>query len=175
MTVELIVLASILGILGAYLLLFIINLIFVGVFSFIMKKHNRGIAINLSSLYDSLNYLLSLLKEHNVENIEELEQKLVSLNVKSFEDQNSQECQNSKKELTYIRTSLIAIAEQNKEVVNDERYISLKETIDQLMTVYRSDVIMYNADVLGYNYWIRFLPFRYVFLLFKVKTKDIIS
>ncbi len=172
MRVVLIVLASILG---AYLLLFIINLIFVGAFSSIMKKHNKSLSINLSSLYDSLNSLVNLLKEYNIKNTEELEEKLRNIDVKSFQDQSSEECQTNKKDLTYIRTALVALAEENKDLVKDERYISLKETIEQLVAVYRSDVIMYNADVLGYNYWIRFLPFRYVFLLCKTKTKDIIS
>ena len=84
-------------------------------------------------------------------------------------------CDEIKKKLSYINNELTASCEENEEVKNNDEYILIKENIKQLDSVYRSNVIMYNADVLGYNYWIRFLPFRYLWLLFRLKLKDFIS
>ena len=62
-----------------------------------------------------------------------------------------------------------------KELINDPDFLQAKNNVLESDAIYRNNVTMYNADVLGYNYWIRFFPCAFVFKLFRVKKKEIIS
>ena len=163
-------------VIGIYLLLVITNIIFVLSFFTIMKKHEKAIRIILKSKYDSLNNLVKLLKtkwnlEVDIENIHLLDEVAKVLQRKDF----ILDCDETKKKLSYIKTNLSSFCDENEEVKNSDDYILIIESVEQLDSVYRSNVIMYNADVLGYNYWVRFLPFRYFWLLIRIKQKGFIS
>ena len=169
-------LIAIIVIAGLYVLLLVTNTIFVISFYIIMNKHNRAIKIILKSKLDSLKELVKNMTnnwemEVNSDDIHLLDDSQRMLDEKEF----IKECDNIKKNLSYINNELTSKCEENESVINSDEYILIKENIKQLDSVYRSNVIMYNADVLGYNYWIRFLPFRYLWLLFRLKIKDLIS
>ena len=161
---------------GLYVLLLIANTTFVISFYIIMNKHNRAIKIILKSKLDSLKELIKKMTnnwgmEINNEDMHLLDESQTMLDEKDF----IKDCDEIKKNLSYINNELNSLCEENESIKNDDEYILIKENIKQLDSVYRSNVIMYNADVLGYNYWIRFLPFRYLWLLFRFKIKDLIS
>ena len=67
------------------------------------------------------------------------------------------------------------ISNDHPELNSDMEFVQNKNNVNELDVQYRNNVIMYNADVLGYNYWIRFLPCRFIFQMFKIKKKEIIS
>ena len=50
---------------------------------------------------------------------------------------------------------LKALAEQKPQIQQDEAYSFHQDLLNDLERNYRSLVGLYNADVLGYNYWIR--------------------
>ena len=161
---------------GIYLSLLIVNIIFIISFYVIMNKHNRAFKIILKSKLDSIKELAKKMSavwgmEINNEYTHLLDESQNMLNEKDF----LKDCDTVKKNLSYINNDLSSMCEENEEVKNDDEYILIEENIKQLDSVYRTNVIMYNADVLGYNYWIRFLPFRYLWLLFRLKLKDFIS
>ena len=169
-------LIAIIVIAGLYVLLLITNTIFVISFYIIMNKHNRAIKIILKSKLDSLKELIKQMTnnwgiEIKNENMHLLDESERMLDEKDF----IKNCDEIKKNLSYINNELTILCDENESINNCDEYILIKENIKQLDSVYRSNVIMYNADVLGYNYWIRFLPFRYLWLLFRLKIKDLIS
>ena len=165
-----------LSVIGAYLLILVVNVIFVLSFYSIMKKHDRAIQIILKTKYDSLKDLIKKMDENwdievDTETKHLLDEAGKLLNDKEF----IKHCDDIKKKLSYINSQLSALCEEDERVVADNDYILIKENVSQLDNVYRSNVIMFNADVLGFNYWVRFLPFRYLWLLFRIKLKDFIS
>lgn len=158
-----------------YLALLVMNLTFIFAFRTNMKNHNNALKIILNSRLDNVKKMYQILTKHKVKVKSELITDLELIDKDTFGNQESQKCEMSKKRLSYLKESALSLANDNPSVLKDDEYQALVDTIKQLETIYRSTVIMYNADVLGYNYWIRFLPWRYLFLLFKIKEKSVIS
>ena len=163
-------------VLGVYLLIILLNIVFVISFYIIMKKHDKAVKIILKSKLDSLNNLKKLMIEKwNLHVDEELIKLLDEVETTISKKNYILECDEAKKKLSYVKTNLSSVCDEHKEVTETDEYVLIIENVTQLDSIYRSHVIMYNADVLGYNYWIRFLPCRYIWLLLRFKTKSFIS
>ena len=171
-TIVLIVVGSILGL---WLLTLIVNLIFVSSFSSYFKKHKKAIPVILYTKCDSLKAIISILNQSGID----VDNRYVALvNDISFEDfvePGSTQFEKSKNTLTYLKEELFSLASTHPELEGDEEFMQAKRNIADSDTLYRNTVMMYNADVLGYNYWIGFLPCFFVFKIFKVKKKTPIS
>ena len=59
------------------------------------------------------------------------------------------------------------VVNQHPDLTNDPEFVQVKNNIIESDSIYRNNVTMYNADVLGYNYWIRFFPCKFIFKLFR--------
>lgn len=160
-------------IVGVYLLLIAVNAIFVTSFFVIMRKHDRAIAIILKSKLDNLKDLIKILDGYNAEISQELRELCSKTSDYLLGKDRLDNVEEVKKNLSYLKSELYTLIEEKN--YSDDKIELISETITQLDSVYRTNVIMYNADVLGYNYWIRFLPCRYIWLLFRTKEKDLIS
>ena len=171
-TIVIIVVSSIVGL---WLLTLIVNLIFVSSFNSIFKKHKKAIPVILFTKCDSLKSIISILSQSGID----VDNRYVALvNDISFEDfvePGSTQFEKSKNTLSYLRDELFALASLHPELEGDEEFAQAKKNIVDSDTLYRTTVMMYNADVLGYNYWTSFLPCRFVFKMFKVKKKTPIS
>lgn len=163
------------SILGLWVLTLIVNLIFVSSFSSIFKKHKKAIPVILYTKCDSLKEMISIFSQSGID----VDNRYIALiNDISFEDfvePGSEQFEKSKNTLSYLREELFSIASAHPDLEADEEFAQLKRSVIDSDTLYRTTVMMYNADVLGYNYWIRFLPCRFVFMMFKVKKKTTIS
>ena len=78
---------------------------------------------------------------------------------------------NIKDFLTNTMNELYDIYE-NLQVLERRSFDNLKASVDEIDTLYRKQVILYNTDVDAYNYWIRFIPVRLFNKIFKVKKKE---
>ena len=170
--ITLIVIAAIVGV---WLLLLLVNLIFVASFSSIFKKHKRAVPVVLYTKYESLNNLVAIMKQAGIKVDNRLVAILGDISSNDFAEPGSQQFETAKNTLSYLRDELMFIANQHPELKDDFEFNQVKKNINDCDIQYRSTVAMYNADVLGYNYWISFLPCRFVFLIFRVKPKEIIS
>ena len=162
-------------IVGVWLLLLFVNLIFVASFSSIFKKHKRAVPVVLYSKYESLNSLVSIMKQSGINIDNRFVAILSDISSQDFSEPGSQQFEKVKNTLSYLRDELMFVANQHPELKDDFEFNQVKKNINDTDIQYRSTVAMYNADVLGYNYWISFLPCRFVFLMFRVKPKEIIS
>lgn len=100
---------------------------------------------------------------------------LNGIKAQDFSEPSSENFDKSKNSLSYLKDEVMFIANQNPDLNSSLDFVQAKNNVLDSDAKYRSNVVMYNADVLGYNYWIRFLPCRFVFKMFKVKKKQIIS
>lgn len=170
--ITLIVVGSIIGV---WLLLLIVNLIFVGSYSTIFKKHRKAMVVILYTKLENIKRLFSIIRQSGVDVDNRLIVLLNDIHEEDFEDPASQACEKSRNALSYLKDEIIFATSSNEDLKNDTDFIQAKNNINEADQIYRNNVIMYNADVLGYNYWIRFLPCRFVFKIFRVKEKQIIS
>ena len=136
-----------------------------------MKKHDNAIRILIRSRIDTLNNLKKALVEKGLPLEKDPQTDVTSLSLKRSLAFENEEFVSIKSALSLAESKILSYITPDME---DECIIRLKEDLNQLNNAYRSNVIMYNADVLGYNYWIKFLPTRYIYLIFRKKEKGLI-
>lgn len=159
---------------GIYLLLLGMDIIFILSFSSIFRKHNTALGVMLHTKYDNIMKMIELFKKEGVKVPEEYEEMLSSIDANSFKDQELPECISARNDLAYLRNELVYIASTQPKINKNLEVKRAKDAITEMDANYRSLVAMYNADVLGYNYWINFWAGRYIKFIFKLKDKQII-
>ncbi len=170
--ITLIVLGSILGV---WILLLIVDLIFVGSYSTLLKKHKKAMTLIMYTKLENMKRLYAIVKQSGVEIDNRIFALLSDIDLKDFDDPTSQAFEKSKNNLMYINDELLFLVNQHPEMKDNLEFIQTKKNIVESEIIFRNNVVMYNADTLGYNYWIRFLPCAFIFIILKVKKKDIIS
>ena len=167
--IILIVLASIIAL---WLLLLIVNLIFVGSYLTIFKKHKKAMVVVLYTKLENLKKIFSVMRQSGIDIDSKLIEMLNGISEKDFEEPGSKEYVSANNTLSYLKDEVLFIASGDEDLNNSSEFAFAKKNVMEADVLYRSNVIMYNADVLGYNYWIRFLPCRFVFKMFKAKKKE---
>ena len=104
-----------------------------------------------------------------------LVEKLNSISEKDFEEPGSAQYINANNTLSYLKDEVMFVANEHSDLVSSNEFNQAKKNVVEADALYRNNVTMYNADVLGYNYWITFLPCRFVFKTFRLKKKELIS
>ena len=170
--IVIIVIASIVGL---WLLLFFVDLIFVLGFFRIFNKHKKAIIVVLYTKLENMRKLFSVMKQSGIKIDDRLVNVLNEVNENDFDDPSSAKFDKSKNALSYLKDEIMFLANQNPDLNSNIDFIQAKNNISESDLIYRNNVTMYNADVLGYNYWISFGPCGFVFKLFKLKKKQIIS
>ena len=170
--IVIIVIASIVGL---WLLLLFVDLIFVLGFFRIFKKHKKAITVVLYTKLENMRKLFSVMKQSGIKIDDRLVKVLNEVNENDFADPSSAEFDKSKNALSYLKDEIMFLANQYPDLNSNIDFIQAKNNISESDLIYRNNVTMYNADVLGYNYWISFVPCGFVFKLFKLKKKQIIS
>ena len=99
-------------------------------------------------------------------------EKLNNFDSKRLEIRDDNDSKAARDELTSLSNYLLSVYEQNN--VKDEQGECQKiiNNIYELEKVYRQHLMMYNADVLGYNFWIIFFPTRFIYIILRFKSKE---
>lgn len=77
--------------------------------------------------------------------------------------------------LVQTAQALFYYGEQNQALSVYPEYVSLKKSLAEVDELFRKQVAIYNADATNYNFWQKFLLFRWVAILFRHHLKDLIS
>lgn len=162
------------GLIAFYILTIIVDLLFVLSFKRIMKRHNRALCVLYTSKLDNIRSVSELLFKRKLSVSLEYKDILAKLDSNDFANQSDDKCAIAKKQLTYLHQELFFVFNQNPSLEEEPIFSLHKNNIDEIDRDLRMNSIAYNSDVLGYNYWIRFLPCRYWFLLFKVRQEETI-
>ena len=170
-----ITLTIIVAVIGVWLLFLIVDLGFVFFFKIILNKHAKAMTVILNAKYENTKKLYDIFQSYNIPIEENLLAILNKINPNDFNKQDTKEGTEARTMLSYLRDEATFISNKNKELLEKPDFVIAKSNVSELDVQYRSNIAMYNADILGYNYWIRFLPCRFVFKMFKVKKKQIIS
>ena len=157
-----------------YILLLIITISFVLSFSSILSHHNHDLTVILTNKRDNLMKLSSLLNSGGIKLDKKNLDALNNFDLKRIENQDAEDAKAAREELTSLSEYFLMMASTNEAALNYEEYQQVLTNINELEKVYRDHLMMYNADVLGYNFWINFFPTRFIFKIFKLKKKDTI-
>ena len=157
---------------GIYVLLLIVTISFVWSFSSILSHHNHDLTVILTNKRDNLLKLSTLLTSGGVKLDKKNLDALNNFDLKRIENQDGEDAKAARDELTSLSEYFLMMATTNESVLNKEEYQQTLENINELEKVYRHHLMMYNADVLGYNFWINFFPTRFIFKMFRLKRKD---
>ena len=161
------------SILALYLLTVIVALIFVLSFRKIMKQHSKSLAIILTSKKEIILKIFQLIRSLGIE-VEDEVFITLSVDPNIFSTPDSGLSKEVSEQLSLLRDKAFLLANLNKDIEKHKEFTLLKDYILEIDKVYRIKLAMYNADVLGYNYWINFLPTRYIFKIFRCKEKELI-
>ena len=162
-------------IVGVYLVLVVLDIIFVVSFSSILSHHDHDLSLIIANKKDNIDKLVALLNKHSVKLDKKKLEELSNFDLKMVEHQDGEEAKKARELLTSISEYFLYVARDNDKVSNDPEFSEISMNIEELEKIYRQHVVLYNADVLGYNFWISFVPTAYIYKILKRKTKDIIQ
>ena len=162
-------------IVALYLLAVIFDIIFVASFSSILSRHEHDLYLTLTNKKDNLDRLLTLLNKNGVKLDKKTIEPLEKFDLKSIEHQDGEEARVAREQLTLISEYLLLTSRSDKKISESDEFMEINASIDEIEKFYRQHVLLYNADVLGYNFWISFVPTAYIYKILKKKKKDIIS
>ena len=155
-----------------FILLVIVDVSFVCSFSSIMKHHAHDLTVLLTNKRDNLVHLAELLAKSGVKLEKKKVEALNNFDLKRIEKQDGEDAKTAREELTSLNEYLLSICEENDIKNNDSEVQKVLANIMEIEKVYRHHLMMYNADVLGYNFWISFFPTRFIYIILKFKPKE---
>ena len=137
-----------------------------------MKHHAHDLTVILTNKRDNLVKLMEFLSERGIKLDKKNVEKLNNFDSKRLEIKDGNDSKAARDELTSLSNYLLSVYEQNN--VEDEQGECQKiiNNIYELEKVYRQHLMMYNADVLGYNFWIIFFPTRFIYIILRFKSKE---
>ncbi len=169
-----IVLSVLIWIVAVYIVILIVNIGFVVFFKKTLNMHSKSMTVTLNAKFDNIKKLFEIMMKHEVEVEEKLIEKLNSIDVMDFKLPDSDSCKKAREKLTFLREEAMNIARKQIKLEKNNEFVTAKNNVLEMDSVYRNIVACYNADVLGYNYWIKFLPNRWVFKVCKFRSKNLI-
>lgn len=169
-----IVILILLILVGVYLLVFITNIVFVFSFGNMMKRDNRGIRVSLSAKLDILRKCQEVIVAKDIKLTEKCTHSLRYLDSEDFLEAQKEEFTNSTQEMAQVEKEISGILFSSRKLAKDDEVELLKSLLKDVNESLKTSIMAYNADVLGYNYWVRFTPCKYIFLILKVKLKKTI-
>ena len=137
-----------------------------------MRHHANDLTVILTNKRDNLAKLADFLLSQGIKLDKKKVGKIQNFDTKRLEIKDDEDSKSARDELTSLSEYLLSSYEQNE--VKDEQGECQKiiNNIYELEKVYRQHLMMYNADVLGYNFWIAFFPTRYIYIILRFKNKE---
>ena len=169
-----IIILIILILVAVYLLILITNLVFVFSFGKMMRRDNRGIRVALSAKLDILVKSKEIIEANGIKISEKTAHSLKYLDSEDFLEVQKDEFVQAHEELNEAEKEVSNILYSSRKLSGNDEVELLKSLLKDINDSLRTSVMAYNADVLGYNYWVRFGPCLFIFLMFKVKLKKTI-
>ena len=145
----------------------VITSIILGVLSTRIKRKKIGLNIVLAQKYDISMVLAKELLELNVNLPVEVKEEL-NLNKSDFDKFNTQERNQVGKKISETITLLLEAASSIQE--DNSKVNKFVNSLQDVEKQHRHLIISFNNVVSAYNYWVRFIPFRPISKLFRIKT-----
>ena len=139
-----------------------------------IEKRNYNVNILLAQKYDILVLLAKVFKKYNMAIPSEFQEELSPKMDESLKRLTLTERLTVKAYLMKASQTLLYFAESNEKVKNDNEYQILKKSLLEIDQNHRKALALYNADALGFNYWIKVWAFRPIARLANFSEKEIV-
>lgn len=174
MSVTAIVFIVLMSVLSFYVLGFLINLAFVNVFLKKFNEHNHALNIILVQKHEMINFLIKLIKKSGTDVDEQLINTFESIDIKDYDTIGSEKCEKARNSLALLKQELLGISKSVETLLKNSEFKNIASSLAMIDDQIRYLIVSYNADIIGYNYWINFKPYVFIFILGGVKKKEII-
>ncbi|MFA5421945.1 MAG: hypothetical protein WC344_04085 [Bacilli bacterium] len=148
------------GLAALYILFFVVVILTIAKFKKKLDKRREALRLLLAQCKD---IVLSLYKTINNQKIQvpmSLQNKVNELANKKIGLFNQYEVFDYAPKLERISKAVFELAETSKALKKSEEFLRFKKEISELDEIKRQHIAIYNADINGYNYWIRFMSYR---------------
>ncbi len=145
------------SILGAFILLFLMDVIFLLVFKTKIDLRGKAISLILNQNFDTIKSIISLLEEISID-VSECQNDLNNINTKNFSNCSSLIFKEELNKISTLKMKLISKSNKNKKITSNESYKLYFEILSSSSDQLRSAISSYNSYVTGYNYWVNFSP-----------------
>ncbi len=170
-----IILTILVAVVALWVLFLFAAILFAAFFRTALKKHSKAMTVILNAKYENVKKVYMLFQQYEIHTDSKLLETLESIDPKCFEKQNTEEGTKARDLLSYLRDEATFIVNKNKQLLEYPDFVLARNNVLELDNQYRNSIALYNADVLGYNYWITFGPVRFIFKIFKAQKKEIIA
>ena len=160
---------------GVWITALVFALSFTHVFHKRLKKESETLNLLLKERRNTVLRYVELAKKYNIEFDKELIKGVNRLErVNDFQALSKE--QRDERLFAFIKAShqIVTTCRKCEQFVGDEEFDILEGMYVDLEDAYRQKCAKYNADVLGYNYWIRIPGTRILMRILKHKQKELI-
>ena len=140
-----------------------------------IDRHEYNVNMLLAQKYDILLLIAKVFKKYNVKIPTEFEEELSPKMDESLKSLTITERLTVKSYLMKAAQTLLYFAEINDKVKNDSQFKILRDSLIEIDKNHRKAIASYNADVIGFNFWISYGALKPIVKLMGFKKRDIIS
>lgn len=159
------------SLLFVWLLIILMTLIILQIYKSKLNHMRMGLNIILAQKYDVAVVLAKFLLSNDIVLPEDIMLEFNLDEKPNFNYFNTFERKSIGKRINDIVDTLVLISHENN-LDDNLRYITLKGSIDDIEKQQKHNILNYNNKVNGYNYWVKFIPFRLISKIFKIKLKN---
>ena len=170
-----IVILILLGLFAIYLIGYIAVATIVGSYRRQIKKDNRGVRVAMSTKLDILRKCQAVMEANKIKMSDECYIKLRYLDTEDFLQVQTEDFDKSRADLNFVENEIRGYVTTKRKLLKNEEAEILRLLLQDINESLKTSINAYNTDVLGYNYWVKFPLYRFIFLIFKAKPyKEII-
>ena len=140
-----------------------------------LTKRKDAIDVLTAQKYDLLRMIGKLFVKHHID----VPQEFILSKRPRFEDtlQNIKDTERTivKSFLVQTAQALFYYGEQNQSLSVNPEYVSLKKSLSEVDELFRKQVAIYNAAVTNFNWWHLFFLYRWISMLLRYQSKELIS
>ena len=159
---------------GIFVLLLLTAIVFSSIFARHLRRDKKGLMVIVTTKYGYLKRVYEIAEKIGGELEPDIKEALNYFNLINLQDPTSNACRETINKLTFLRNEMDFLQRKDVIYTKHEEFLRAKSSVEEMDVVYQRAITNYNNDISGYNYWIRFMPVRFIFLMFRIKTKDII-
>ncbi|MDY0100611.1 MAG: hypothetical protein WCZ47_04825 [Bacilli bacterium] len=166
--ITIIIVASLIGL---YLLFFLLVLFVISTFKKRLGKRQLALHLILQQRKDIIVNMYALALKEKIDFEKQLKSAIKKLQKDEERHIHEHDILLELSRIEKLSLDLINFLKTQRSFKKKEEFILFQKELEELDELKRQHISIYNHDVEGYNYWVRFLTYRYLFVLFKVETK----
>lgn len=140
-----------------------------------LRRGTNGLNLLLSQRLDTIQTIVELLKKNSVSISEDDRACFENLDQFDFSKPNEEIIRVSVAAIKEATSRLQSICQNNQEIVSGEAFQLHFGLLEDLERNYRSLIGAYNANVIGYNYWIKVPTIGFIARLFRNRPRTLLN